>query len=892
MSARHFSLNANDWLNNKTGTKQPENKYFFPGGTIGGPVLFPGTDFNKNKDKLFFFTGFQYFYQVLDTGLLRATVPTSGMLGGNFSPAELSKLGNITALGRAPTQLNADSLQKWPGGIIPTNQLDPNMLALAKLYPAPNADPNTTGGFNYVEAQIFNQNNVQWMSRVDYNISDYTKLFVRYNLQRETQRFPVGLWWRQTDQVPYPTPVLGKNRSDSISASLTHVFSPSMTNEFVFGYTFIGFPNVFDDPSRVDRANVGYNAQGLYKNGVAQIPSFAGSGGASETALIFNPGGFEAGGPSSGLYANKYMPSFSDTVAKVWGTHTVKAGFFYEWIRNAQPANGNTNGYLQTNYTNPYSSGSSYADLLLGILSSYNEQSFNRINDISYNTYEGFIQDSWKATRRLSLEFGLRITHFQPWIDREGHGFSIFDYSKYSPSCKPSDYCGFLWNERDSSVPLGGFPTKTAFYQPRLGFAFDIFGKGQTVLRGGWGRFYYHAGQFTNGLDVSAAVQTINLGNNVDGVPLRASQLDSLAFTSQALSPAAVDSEADQQPYTDSYSFTVAQRTPWSGLLELAYVGNRSRDIPSSGNGGSLGFNTLNINLVPVGAMLASANGGVDPNTLTADNFRPLRGFSNLNLATFNGYSNYNSLQLTWTRAKGRHNVNLNYTFGKAMGLINFDDQFNLDANYGVLPSNRTHLFNVAYSFELGNPVKNKVGGAILNGWQISGITQIQSGAELWSNSSNRNFGMNLNNAKVPGTNHNISNVSLLGTPNLQLRPVLTCDPRENLGENQYVNGSCFAMPNSLGANGPTVLPPIYGPAFFNWDLGLFKNIAISESKTLQFRFDGYNFLNHPLYSFPGGNNLSLIFDPNTGKLDNPNFGIATEKEGRRIVQMSVKFIF
>jgi hypothetical protein len=151
---------------------------------------------------------------------------------------------------------------------------------------------------------------------------------------------------------------------------------------------------------------------------------------------------------------------------------------------------------------------------------------------------------------------------------------------------------------------------------------------------------------------------------------------------------------------------------------------------------------------------------------------------------------------------------------------------------------------------------------------------------------------MNLNNAKVPGTNHNISNVSLLGTPNLQLRPVLTCDPRENLGENQYVNGSCFAMPNSLGANGPTVLPPIYGPAFFNWDLGLFKNIAITESKTLQFRFDGYNFLNHPLYSFPGGNNLSLIFDPNTGKLDNPNFGIATEKEGRRIVQMSVKFIF
>ncbi len=89
------------------------------------------------------------------------------------------------------------------------------MQALMKLYPAANANPATTGGYNYVQSEIFNQNNTQWLTRVDYNISDNTKLFVRYNLQRETQQFPVGLWWRQTDQVPYPTPVEGKNQSDS-----------------------------------------------------------------------------------------------------------------------------------------------------------------------------------------------------------------------------------------------------------------------------------------------------------------------------------------------------------------------------------------------------------------------------------------------------------------------------------------------------------------------------------------------------------------------------------------------------------------------------------------------------------------------------------------------------
>jgi len=135
---------------------------------------------------------------------LRATVPTNAMIGGDFSPASIAQLGNITASGGPPGHVD---YTKYPGGIIPSSQLDPNMQALMKLYPQPNADPNSTGGYNYVQAETFNQNNVQWMTRVDYSISDNTKLFVRYNYQRETQQFPVGLWWRQTDQVPYPTPV-------------------------------------------------------------------------------------------------------------------------------------------------------------------------------------------------------------------------------------------------------------------------------------------------------------------------------------------------------------------------------------------------------------------------------------------------------------------------------------------------------------------------------------------------------------------------------------------------------------------------------------------------------------------------------------------------------------
>jgi hypothetical protein len=884
--ARNYALNANDAQFNANGQPRPENKYYYPGFTFGGPVIIPKTNFNKNRNKLFFFTGYEYFYQVLDTGLLRATVPTPGMINGDFSPAELSKLGKITASGGPPGTVDPT---KFPDGKIPASLLDPNMQALMKLYPAPNANSDATGGFNYVQAETFNQNNHQWMSRVDYSISDNTKLFVRYNLQREVQLFPVGLWWRNGGQVPYPSPVEGKNRSDSISASLTHVFNPTMTNEVVFGYTFIGFPNVFEDPSKVDRTKVGYNYKGLFKNGVNQIPAFGGWGG-GEAALVFNPGGFEVGGPSQGLYANKYMPSVSDTLTKVYGTHTIKGGFFWEWIRNAQPANNYTNGFLEFAVGNPNSLGNAYADMVTGITNSYQETSFNRINDIAYHTYEFFGQDSWKATRRLTLEFGVRATHFQPWVDRLGYGYSIFDYSKYSPSCTPTQYCGFLWNKRDPSVPLGGFPTRALFWQPRFGVAWDVTGNGKTVLRGGWGRYYYHSGQFTNGLDVSAGVVSRNLGANVNGVPVLARNIDTLNVADQASSPSAVDSKDDRQPYTDSYSFTISQRLPWSSLLEVAYVGNSSSDLGNTAGAGS------NINLVPVGAML---NRGVDPNSLTADDFRPLKGFSDLNLATNNGYANYNSMQVTWIRTKGRYTLNANYTFGKAMGLMYRNggptkDEFNINNNYGVQPGNRKHIFNIAYSVELGNPAHNKVAGGFVNGWQVSGILQAQSGANLsgiQATNGAGNFVVNTNGAKIPGTTYNISSASLLGTPDIELNPILTCNPASGLGTNQFINPNCFALPTQVGQNGPTVLPAIYGPAYFNWDMGLFKNFQIKESKKLQLRFNGYNFLNHPLWSF-NGTNLNLGFDPTTLKPNTPLFGTVTQKQGHRVVQAAIKFYF
>jgi hypothetical protein len=599
----------------------------------------------------------------------------------------------------------------------------------------------------------------------------------------------------------------------------------------------------------------------------------------------------------------------SDSLTKVWRTHTLKAGFFYEWIRNAQPANNDTNGYMQfvPSADSTYSYGNAYADILTGNMSSYTEANFNRINDISYNTYEGFVQDSWKVTPRLTLELGLRMTHFTPWADDEGFGYSVFNRAQYAQGCAGAPtFCGFQWHGRDASVPVGGFPMKTLYWQPRFGVAYDLTGKGNTVLRGGWGRFYYHSGQFTAGLDTSAGSESVTLTpTSIGNKRLLASDLASIPFSAAPPAPSAVDSRDDRQPYTDSYSFTISQRLPWTSLLELAYVGNQSHDLQNTGGAGS------NINLVPVGSLFGQPN----PATANADNFRPLPGYQDVNLATNNLYANYNALQVTWARQKGRYALQLNYSFQKAMGIVTPGnngqptlDPFNLANSYGVQSGNRTHLFNASYSVELGNPIhNNKFAAGAINGWQISGITQWESGANLTYNSgTNDNFNMQLNGAIIPGTQNvvnsggsngiAIGNQSILGTNAIQLNPILTCNPTSNLGPHQFANGNCFAVPTQVGVNGPTLLPAIYGPAFFNSDLGIFKNFQIKESMKLQFRVQAYNFLNHPLWSFPNSNNLTLQYaqDATTGKITqtNPNFGVTNFKQGNRIIELAVKFYF
>src|SRR5262249_46620575 len=194
------------------------------------------------------------------------------------------------------------------------------------------------------------------------------------------------------------------------------------------------------------------------------------------------------------------------------------------------------------------------------------------------------------------------------------------------------------------------------------------------------------------------------------------------------------------------------------------------------------------------------------------------------------------------------------------------------------------------------------------NGWQVSGIVQYQSGADLQAavvNNANFNYaGLIPANTIFLGTNSGATPITanqqnVLGTNDVPLTPQLTCNPTTGLHHNQFLNPNCFSAFATPGVNGPYVIPTGGGPGFFNTDLSVFKNFTFgkSESKKLQFRFSGYNFVNHPLLTFVKNDpNLTVSYRydsvANAVVLNNPNFGTAVNKTGHRILQGAIKFSF
>jgi len=439
--------------------------------------------------------------------------------------------------------------------------------------------------------------------------------------------------------------------------------------------------------------------------------------------------------------------------------------------------------------------------------------------------------------------------------------------------------------------------------------AYDVRGKGTTVVRGGWSEYRWndqyndYAGPLTTALGVKTY-------NSTGGQAITLKEIGALGSSSTLgslpSSVSATDQNDDKTGVTYAYNLTVSQRLPHAMLLEVAYVGNRTENILLGGqsNGSGVGgANLVNQNKIPLGGLfkpnpVTGAAAPSDPENVAnvVDYYPYYQGYgaNSISVNTHSGYANYNGGQVSVVRQTGRITFNANYTFSKSLGIVRSTlDAFNVANNYGVLNIDRPHVVNTSYAFDLGSPIHgNHVAGDIVNGWTLSGTTTWQAGGNLQANTS-QNLGLTIQNTTL---GHTIGSSTYYGTPSNSVLPILTCNPTANLKTYQHVNLDCFSAPQ-IGQVGIRQAPYLSTPAFFNSDLGLYKTFRITERQTVELRGTAFNFLNHPLPGFSTSDLVTLKLTTTnntafTSQVSNVNRGITDAKYTQRTMLLAVKYKF
>ena len=949
--ARTSQLDSTDWLSGALNQQKAPDREVYPGFTIGGPVLIPGTKFNHNR-KFTFFAGAEdyaqrniYAYGGASGAIVHALVPTQAMRNGDFSAASLQNyLGGLYQDPNQPNNPNAvnpafANIGTTPtiapdgsaivNGQIPMAFQDPGFQALYKTMPLPNQATNVGGQYNWAQTNFINDNLWQAIGRGDLAISDRNKLFGRYSVERGAQGVPEVPYY-SPGQLNTPGGLNSTFNSESAATNLTTVINSNLTNQLFasLGYLNQGF--VAGNQAALDAKTLGYPYKGIYaQNGSTEIPQFQ-----TYCTSCGLPLGLFPDLSYGPIFAHKLDLVAGDTVTKVWGNHTASFGTYVERVENNERIPfGTTNGaiaqyYEQTSSLNPtavnlnpitdvdgtkaYLSENYAANDYEGYIASFSQQNLLPDTNLYFWNTDFFATDAWKIRPRFTLTYGLRMEHLGLWNDGHGQGVAIFSPATINqPASASLPQPGFLWHSVDNKLPLSGNKSKFAYFEPRVGFAWDIYGNGSSVLRGGFGEYRTHDSwnDASNAVTSTEGLHSTSVGGA--GASLRAIGLTNLPNSGGGanLVDYGLTAGDNQQPLTDTYSATFNQTLPYRMNLLIGYVGNNSRYLLNDQSNQTVALD--NVNAIPVGTLTALYPITGPAGTTTVGNLttaqvnaaRPYAGFGAIDVPNHVAYSNYNGLQVALSHQTGHVLFNVNYTLGKALGIIaNPVNPFNLASNYGVESFDRSHIFNATYTYQVGNPIHNRFVGAVTNGWEVSGITTFQSGQDLQTGVSNPNFGLSGSIGVAGGADsYAVNSSNFLGTPDVSLQPVLTCNPATNRAAHQFINGACFALP-ALGHNGPTFYPYLHGPAYFDSDLSAQKAFNFEHGQSVQLRVAAFNFLNHPLTSFtgnftnettlslndtsPGATPASAVYSPTS------RFGFADYKSGRRVLELSLKYSF
>ena len=908
--ARNSALDSVDAYTKSQGGTNAAQSYYYMGGNIGGPVLLPFLKWNRDRKKLFFWAGYEYMKQQPAGSIINYNVPNAAQRTGDFSNAGIPAAA-ITTWPQFYEPFNSSQLPA--GGTttsFPTADIDPNIVGIMKLFPLPNETPTAGNGYsNYRYVNTSPQNRWEATGKLDYAISDNTKLTGSYSYQDEKDLAPISIWWAQPYTLPYPTPGASNTVSYVVLTNLTHVFNPTTTNEFVFTWSHFVNPYKLADPAKVSRTANNFNVPGLFGLTTPQIPNFEPNDNSMASLNYYPMNNNSFGGV-------KQVPAFYDNFTKVFGSHTVKAGVYWDDSRNSQNNNAPDNGTYTWNTGGQNSTTSLPADMLLGRINSYNQINDDVPQDTQYRTLSFYLQDSWVATKRLTLNVGLRFQHIGQWYAiGKDPGFQVWNLAAYQAN-PTAPNAGLLWHANTASVPISGFVTPALYYDPRVSFAYDVFGNGKTVVRGGFAVYHYQVTSETaeaEGGPLGAINYTTTTPFN--GYATVSTLTPPSSVSQNGTSVDAMQEGDNRAPFTNDWNLTISQQLPWRTVFEASYVGNRSANEYMDGTNSNL-YNQNNIatgglfKVDPVTGIYESPNspcetgtidtneplscGGLKAPTFNVQDYRPIPIYQNIYLITHAPFSNYNSLQVSFKKESGPVTFVTNYTFSKVLGIRDGGsnngsgngpavDPFVLRNNYGPLEYDHTNIINFVYNWSLPSPIHSssgamKIAGGAVNGWKLSGYTTYQSGAPLQTTTGgdlNVEYAggltvptvahPNLPNNGIPLPNglvaNSVNTSTWFGTNAYNdLVPALTCDPRKGIAKGYYFNPTCFTTP-AYGQQGQEIMPYIRNPSYKDSDLGIYKDFHFNSTRYIEFRVTATNWLNHPLPQFGLANNSDQQLD-------------------------------
>lgn len=901
---RNTDFNANSWSNNFSGLPRSTYQKHDFGYTLGGPVYIPHI-YNDKKQKTFFFWSQEWRRELVPQGTIIQNVPSNDERAGNFNdvcPTYTGAPFSVTSFPDCPyqpTSSNGVTAMPFVNNTLPNaGAFSTTANAMLTLVPEANG---VSGGFPaYIKSASYRTHWREELIRIDHNLTDNERLTFRYIHDTWGTVNQGPLWGVYTNTFDN-TNTNFEGPTTSFVARLNSSISPKLLNEFVASYTA-------DHIYLTELGNVSLPAGGIdlaplfpaaFENG-NKIPAFS-VGPDANSGAAYGSGGFSV---DTGYFPWKNAnPTYTyrDIMTYLHGTHTFFFGGYVVFAQKNEEGTVDTQGQLAFYNTNPNSTGNPFADLLLGQVGTYAQNSGQPYFYNRYKIFEPYFQDDWRVTKKFTLNLGLRWSFFGRYQEKQAKEFNFspeaftmpsgpvfFDFnSANSQLLLPGvnqfngfQQCGAV-TPTDPAIPIAGtgcMKNKYVNPGPRFGFAYDPFGDGKWAIRGGYGIFFEHMnGNEANTESEEPNPSPLNLNGSISTVTGYPNVgLAALSYPSP-FSAISIPNQA-KWPYMQQWNLSVEHELPEHIVASLAYVGSKGTDltrqfdinqlqpVPASENpylttgapivtadcqnftvdstglptSAILGNGTLVTGQPVVNLFIACGNAA-------ASYYRPYPGMGTITRIENTANSIYNSMQFSARRSLGDVTFSFGYTWSHSID----DSSDRYDAlfvnTYNPNSTRASSNFDIRQSMSLSYvwalPFfrhNSGLAGTLLGGWQWSGITIAQTGVPFTVN----NGSQYMDNAGVANGIGIGSFPDVVSNPNSVPAAVQQAFQANGPGGKLLYNPYAFVLPVGL-TFGDATRNMLRMPGRVNFDMGLFKRFAFKERYAFEFRLESFNTFNH-----------------------------------------------